>query len=73
MGQHPAGQEVSELLLHEIGQRGAVRMTPGRLDDGVEVRRDHAVQHGVLGVSESAQRRLIQQVSGTSWRVAVNA
>jgi hypothetical protein len=51
VGQHPAGQEVSELLLHEFGQWGAIRMTPGRLEEGVEVLLDHAVQHGVLGVA----------------------
>jgi hypothetical protein len=35
MRQHATGQEVSELLFHELGQRGAVRMTPGRLEEGV--------------------------------------
>jgi hypothetical protein len=49
--QDPAGQEVVELLLHEGRQRHAVRLPPGRLEEGVEVLVDHAVQHRVLGVA----------------------
>jgi len=49
--QHAAAQEVSELLLHESGQRGAVRVTPSRLEERLRVLVDHAVQHGVLGVA----------------------
>ena len=36
VSQHPAGQEVSELLFHQPRQRGAVRVTPRRLEEGVE-------------------------------------
>jgi hypothetical protein len=49
--EHTARQEVPELLLDERGQRGAVRVMPGRLEEGVEVLVDHAVQHRVLGVA----------------------
>ena len=49
--QDPARQEVPELLLHECGQRGTVRVASGRLEEGVEVLIDHAVQHRVLGVA----------------------
>jgi hypothetical protein len=41
--QDPAGQEVAELLLHEGRQRHAVRLPPGRLEEGVEVLVEHAV------------------------------
>jgi hypothetical protein len=41
--QDPARQEVAELLLHEGRQRHAVRLPPGRLEEGVEVLVDHAV------------------------------
>lgn len=51
MCQHAARQEVPELLLHECGQGDAVRVTPGRLEEGVEMLVDHAVQHAVLGVA----------------------
>src|SRR5207244_11003111 len=44
-------KEIAELLLHEVGQRGTVRMTPGRLEEGVEVLDDHTVQYRVLGVA----------------------
>ena len=49
--QHAARQEVSELLLHECGERGTVRVTPDRLEEGVEVLVDHAVPDAVLGVA----------------------
>jgi hypothetical protein len=45
----PARQEVPDLLLDERGQRGAVRLTPGRLEELAEMLVDHAVQHRVLG------------------------
>jgi len=51
MRQHPTGQEVPELLFHEPGQRGAVGVTPGRLEESLKVLVDHAVQHRVLGVA----------------------
>ena len=54
--QHPAGQEVPELLFHEPRQRGAVGVTLGRLEEGVEVLGDHAVQHGVLGITRPVVR-----------------
>jgi hypothetical protein len=60
--QHAARQKVSELLLHECGQRGAVRLTPGCLEEGVEVLIDHAVEHGVLGVA----RPVVAGVEGHS-------
>jgi len=49
--QHSPGQEVSKLLLNECGQRGAVRVTAGRLKESVEVLVDHAIQQAVLGVA----------------------
>jgi hypothetical protein len=41
---HAAGEEVPELLLHECGQSGAVRVTPGRLEEGIEMLRDIAAR-----------------------------
>jgi hypothetical protein len=39
---HPTSQEVSELPFHEVGQRGALRVTADRLEEGVEALVNHA-------------------------------
>jgi hypothetical protein len=54
--QHPAGQEVSELLLNELRQGGSVALAFGGLEEGLEVLVDHAVQHGVLSVARPVVR-----------------
>lgn len=56
MRQHPARQEGSELLLHELWQGGSVGLTLGGFEEGLEVLVDHAVQHGVLGVARPVVR-----------------
>src|SRR5262245_23069936 len=49
--QQAARQEVPELLLHEGGQAHAVRLTAGRLEEGVEMLADYAIEHGVLCIA----------------------
>jgi len=62
--QHPAGQEVAELVFHELRQRWAVRVAPGRVEEGLEVLVDHAVQHRVLGIARPVVRGAEGHIGG---------
>ena len=43
--------QLTEHPFHEVGQRAAIRVTADRLEEGIEVLVNHAVQHGALGIA----------------------
>jgi hypothetical protein len=55
--QHATGEKVPELLLHEHREAGALGMASRRVQEGIQVRFDHAVQHAAFGVARLIRAR----------------
>jgi len=51
MGQDAAGQELAELLFHELGEAGAVDALGRFLEEGLQVGADDGVEDAALGVA----------------------
>ncbi len=61
---HPAQQELPELALDELRQARAVAGLRHRAQEGLQMRGDDLVEHGVLGVSRAIHRRDTSHPSG---------